>query len=125
MHYLLIFLGGGLGALSRYGLSAGVQSLAEQTRLHRFPAGILACNLLGCFLIGLLFGWIASRNGEHPAWLHPLAVTGFLGAFTTFSTFALDTHKLFQASPALAAANITASVIGSLAAVWLGFRCAS
>lgn len=123
MQWIHIFLGGGLGALFRYGVSSGIQSLAEQTRLHRFPIGILACNLLGCFLIGLLFGWIASRNGDHPAWLHPLAVTGFLGAFTTFSTFALDTQKLFDASPALAITNVASSVVGSLFAVWLGFKC--
>ncbi len=123
MNLIFIFLGGGLGALSRYGLSSGIQSLAENTRLHRFPLGILTCNLLGCFLIGLLFGWIASRHGEHPAWLHPFAITGFLGAFTTFSAFALDSHKLFESSPALAIANIAASVAGSLAAVWLGFKC--
>ncbi|MEJ6571658.1 MAG: fluoride efflux transporter CrcB [Akkermansiaceae bacterium] len=122
MNLLYIFLGGGLGAISRFGLSSGIQSLAEHTRLHRFPIGIFACNILGSFLIGCLFGYIASRGNEHPAWLHPLAVTGFLGAFTTFSTFALDSQKLFASSPALAILNITASVVGSLAAVWLGFK---
>ena len=122
MNLIYIFLGGGLGAVSRFGLSSGVQALAEHTRLHRFPVGILACNLLGSFLIGCLFGYIASRGNDHPGWLHPLAVTGFLGAFTTFSAFALDTHKLFSSSPALALLNIAASVIGCLAAVWLGFR---
>lgn len=65
---------------------------------------------------------IASRGNEHPAWLHPLAVTGLLGAFTTFSTFALDTQKLFSASPALAILNIAASVIGSIVAIRLGFK---
>lgn len=122
MNLIYVFLGGGLGALSRYGLSSGIQSLSENTRLHRFPIGILLCNLLGCFIIGLLFGWIASRSNQHPAWLHPFAVTGFLGAFTTFSTFALDTQKLFETSPALAITNVIASVIGSLLAVWLGFK---
>ncbi len=122
MNLLYIFLGGGLGAISRFGLSSGIQSLAEHTRLHRFPIGIFACNILGSFLIGCLFGYIASRGNQHPAWLHPLAVTGFLGAFTTFSTFALDTQKLFASSPALAILNIAASVVGSLLAVWLGFK---
>jgi len=122
MHWLYIFLGGGLGAVSRFGLSSGIQTLAEHTRLQRFPVGILACNLLGSFLIGCLFGYIASRAENHPAWLHPLAVTGFLGAFTTFSTFALDTQKLFSSSPLLAILNISASVLGCLAAVWIGFK---
>jgi CrcB protein len=94
MNLIFIFLGGGLGALSRYGVSSSIQSLVENTRLQRFPLGILACNLTGCFLIGLIFGWIA-----------------------------LDTQKLFESSPALAIVNIAASVAGSLLAIWLGFKC--
>jgi len=125
VNFVYIFIGGGLGAVSRFALSSAVQTLAEQTRLHRIPVGILACNLLGSLLIGALFGYIASRYEGHPAWLHPFAVTGFLGAFTTFSTFALDTQKLFSSSPLLAIINIAASVIGCLAAVWLGFKLAS
>ncbi len=125
MNLFFIFIGGGLGAISRFALSSGVQTLAEQTRLHRIPLGILTCNLLGSFLIGALFGYIASRSNGHPAWLHPFAVTGFLGAFTTFSTFALDTQKLFSSAPMLAIINIAVSVLGCLAAVWLGFKLAS
>ena len=120
MQWLYIFLGGGLGAVSRFAISSSVQTLAEQTRLHRFPVGILACNLLGSFLIGCLFGYVATRSEGQPAWLHPMAVTGFLGAFTTFSSFALDTHKLFSSTPLLAIVNILASVVGCLIAVWLG-----
>ena len=122
MQWLYIFLGGGLGAVSRFALSSSVQTLAEHTRLQRFPIGILVCNILGSFIIGCLFGYIASRTQNHPAWLHPFAVTGFLGAFTTFSAFAMDTQKLFSSSPLLAILNITASVIGCLLAVWLGFK---
>lgn len=122
MTLLYIFIGGGLGAVTRFGLSSAVQSLAEHTGLHRFPLGIFTCNLLGSFLIGCLFGYMASRTDTPPDWLHPLAVTGFLGAFTTFSTFALDTNKLFSASPALAILNITATLTGCLLAVYLGFK---
>lgn len=125
MNLFYIFIGGGLGAVSRFALSSGVQTLAEHTRLHRIPVGILACNLLGSLLIGVLFGYIASRSEGHPTWLHPFAVTGFLGAFTTFSTFALDTQKLFSSAPMLAIINIAVSVLGCLAAVWLGFKLAS
>jgi CrcB protein len=116
----LIFLGGGLGALSRWGLSSGVQRLAERTSLHQFPWGIIACNLLGCLLLGLVFGHFASRA---PAWLFPFAVTGFLGGFTTFSTFGRDTFEAFRDGfPAIALANILLSVLLGLAAVWAGIR---
>lgn len=124
MNFLLIFLGGGLGALSRYCLATGVESLVSSTKLHRFPLGILACNLLGCFCIGLLVGWIATREGGHPSWLHPFAVVGFLGAFTTFSSFAMDNHRLMADAPFHVISNIIISIIGSLIAVWLGFKLA-
>ena len=123
MNILLIFLGGGLGAVSRWGLSTGLQTLAEKTALHRFPLGIFACNILGCFLIGCAFGHFTQK---HPAWLFPLFVTGFLGGFTTFSTFSKDTLEAFQdGAPAIAFANILLSVTLSLAAVWGGMKLTS
>ncbi len=122
MTLLYIFLGGGLGAISRFALSSGVQHLAENTRLQRFPIGILTCNILGSFLIGLIIGLMAARHQESWARLHPFTIAGFLGSFTTFSTFALDTHKLFSENPTLAVINLLASVLGSLLAVWLGFK---
>lgn len=120
---LLVFLGGGLGAVSRWFLSAGVQTLAERTALKHFPWGILACNLFGCFLVGTLFGTLAQR--EHPAWLFPLAVTGFLGGFTTFSAFGNDTRQLFfEGFNSLALTNVLASTIGGIALVFLGYKIA-
>lgn len=120
MNALLIFLGGGLGALSRWGLSTGIQKLTIKTALAKFPLGILACNLLGCFLIGCVFGYFAQKN---PAWAFPLLVTGFLGGFTTFSTFGRDTFEAFNDGlPLIAVLNIVVSVLLGVLAVWAGLR---
>lgn len=121
MNALLIFLGGGLGSVARYGLSSGVQALAHKTPLHQFPVGILTCNLLGCFLIGALFGHFTQKSV--PPWVFPLLATGFLGGFTTFSTFAKDTHSLWTSGLThFALLKIALSVILGLAAVILGIR---
>lgn len=124
MNLFHIFLGGGLGAVSRYGLASAVQLMVQNTRLQRLPVGVFACNMLGCFLIGCAIGYFTSRGNTPPTWIHPFAVTGFLGGFTTFSTFALDNHKLLSDSPSHAGLNIAASIIGSMIAVWLGFKIA-
>jgi len=116
----LIFIGGGLGALSRWGLSTGIEKLTLKTVLHKFPLGILTCNLLGCFLIGCVFGYFAQK---YPAWAFPLLVTGFLGGFTTFSTFGRDTFEAFNDGlPLVALLNILLSVVLGVAAVWIGLR---
>ncbi|MDB4143713.1 fluoride efflux transporter CrcB [bacterium] len=121
MNALLVFLGGGLGSLARWSLAVGIQSLAEKTSLHRFPIGILTCNVLGCFLIGCLFGYFTNKTT--PPWVFPLLATGFLGGFTTFSTFAKDTHTLWTSGlTALAVAKIVLSILLGLAAVWAGIR---
>lgn len=118
---VLVFLGGGLGALARWLLSGSLQTLAERTPLHRFPWGIAACNLLGCFAIGALFGAFTTRTA--PAWVFPLVVTGFLGGFTTFSTFGSDTRELLtEGFRGLALVNLLGSTLGGLALVFLGFR---
>lgn len=113
---LLIFIGSGLGATARYLLSLQLQSSATDSKM---PWGILTCNLLGCLLIGLVFGLL---KAHHPNWISPLAVTGFLGGFTTFSTFALDSQKLIQSGNlSLALGYILLSVIGGLALCYLGY----
>ena len=121
MNALLVFLGGGLGSLARFGLSSGIETLAQRTSLQKFPIGILSCNVLGCFLIGCLFGYYTTRVA--PAWVFPLLATGFLGGFTTFSTFARDTHSLWTGGLAhLAFLKITLSVVLGVAAVFAGIR---
>ncbi|MEP4076369.1 fluoride efflux transporter FluC [Haloferula sp.] len=120
---LLIFLGGGLGAVSRWLLSVGVQSLAEKTALKHFPWGIITCNLIGCLLVGILFGAFSDR--EHPIFF-PLVVTGFLGGFTTFSAFGNDTRQLFyEGFNALAFTNVLVSTLGGVALVFVGYRIAA
>ncbi len=119
-HALVIFVGGGLGSVARWMLSSAIVHHLP-TRVRNFPFGILACNLLGCFLIGLFFGGLRSVRPEE-VW-RSLLVTGFLGGFTTFSTFAEDTHRMFHHGPAWGpAANIFASLVLGLAAVFLGHK---
>ncbi|MEJ6578773.1 MAG: fluoride efflux transporter CrcB [Akkermansiaceae bacterium] len=121
MNALLIFLGGGLGSLARWGLSESLQQLVVKTSLHRFPVGILTCNVLGSFLIGCLFGYYTSRVA--PTWIFPLFATGFLGGFTTFSTFAKDTHSLWTSGLThLAFLKITLSVVLGILAVFIGIK---
>ncbi|HAJ75178.1 MAG TPA: fluoride efflux transporter CrcB [Gammaproteobacteria bacterium] len=89
--YLAIAFGGALGAVSRYWLSSAV----ERFNGGSFPMGTFAVNLLGSFLIGMLFILFAEKMALAEQW-RPVLVIGFLGAMTTFSTFSLDALLLFQ-----------------------------
>jgi len=88
--FLLIF-GGSLGTLFRYGLGG----LVQQFFGTRFPFGTLVVNVAGCFLIGLFFSLSESRGALSPG-SRLLLMTGFCGAFTTFSTFMLETDNLLR-----------------------------
>ena len=89
--YLAIAFGGALGAVSRYWLSTAL----ERFNGSGFPMGTFAVNLLGSFLIGMLFILFAEKLSLVEQW-RPVLVIGFLGAMTTFSTFSLDALLLFQ-----------------------------
>ena len=89
--YLAIAFGGALGALSRYWLTVSI----ERFNGTGFPLGTFMVNLLGSFLIGLLYILFAEKLSVADQW-RPVIITGFLGAMTTFSTFSLDALLLFQ-----------------------------
>jgi len=114
--WLLLFVGGGLGATLRFALASWVDERVPAA----FPWGTLAVNAAGCFAIGLLATWADEHH-----WLTPgarlFAVAGVLGGFTTFSTFGLETWSLVEDRlPWLALANVAASVGVGLVAVILG-----
>lgn len=113
---LWVGLGGFLGAIARYGASHGVHRWLPLT----FPYGTLLVNLTGCLGIGLIAGILGQRH-SFPPFLRPLLMVGFLGGFTTYSTFAWETLRLGQAQEfAAAAANVLLHVSLGLVAAWLG-----
>ncbi len=117
---LLVMCGGSLGAASRY----GVGLLAVKLWGPGFPWGTLTVNLVGCFLIGLLFS-LADRVRLLTPEMRLFLITGYLGALTTFSSFALETVNAGRAGLMLQPlVNILVNNIGGLAltffGIWLG-----
>jgi CrcB protein len=118
-HWLAVMIGGAFGALARYGVGRAVVRLAGEP----VPWATWAANLTGCLLIGVAVTALQRAEAADTARL--LVVTGFLGAFTTFSTFSLDTLRLWTAGqPGLALLNAGGSVVLGLLFVWLGVRLA-
>lgn len=87
-HLILIAVAGALGALSRYGLVTLIGTRA-------FPWGTMTANVLGSCLMGFAYVYIVDKN-ILPENLKPFVMTGFLGAFTTFSTFSLEAWQLLD-----------------------------
>jgi len=112
----VIMLGGGLGAIARYMLSTSI----NEKLASNFPYGTLIVNVIGSFLMGFLAMWLVEKLGLNP--LLRLAIfVGFLGAFTTFSTFSMETLHLFEEGLAgRALLNMLVNVVLSVLAVWLG-----
>jgi len=114
MSWTLVFgvaLGGALGALARLFLASALRNVIDG-----FPVGTFAINAIGCFVFGLLWAWNA---GKWPAPVAAAVFTGFLGAFTTFSTFAFESLELWhQGRVAAFALNVIGqNLVGLLAAL--------
>ncbi len=120
LELLAIGVGGALGAVARYLTSTATYAWLGQN----FPYGTLLVNILGSLLMGFLFHMLVERMSAALEWRAALLV-GFLGAFTTFSTFSIETLALIEEGRALAAlANAGISVIGCVGAAWMGFNIA-
>ena len=117
MKYLLILLGGGVGSLSRYLIGSAVVT-RYGTRLPIM--GTMTINVTGSFLIGILMTLITERFGTNQN-LRPLLVIGFLGGYTTFSSFEWETYSVIRDGGFwVGILNIVGSVTLGYAAVWLG-----
>lgn len=117
----LVMCGGSLGAASRYGISL----LSVRVLGTGFPWGTLIVNLLGCFLIGVLFTLAARARLLTPD-MRLLLITGYMGALTTFSTFALETVSAGRGGMLLQSlANVLANNVGGIACTFFGIWVAS
>ncbi|HEY2893261.1 MAG TPA: fluoride efflux transporter CrcB [Pirellulales bacterium] len=118
-HVLLVGLGGCLGSIARYKLSGFV---LHHSADWRFPLGTFAVNVVGCLIAGLLAGLI-ERQHWFSADTRIFLFSGFLGGFTTFSAFGVDTMFLLRRGEFLVAFGYVAfSVLCALAALWLAMK---
>jgi CrcB protein len=114
--FLLVGLGGAIGAMLRYGVGVTVGSLA-----NGFPAATLVVNIAGSLAMGLLIGLLARTTPQLQNEIRLFVAIGVLGGFTTFSSFSLDAITLLERGDlALAVAYIGGSVLLSLAGLTLG-----
>jgi fluoride exporter len=114
--YLLIAFGGALGSLARYWVGSTVASRMGT----KFPYGTFVINLTACVIIGFSLAFLERRTGINPAWRF-LVPVGFVGAYSTFSTFEWEIFiNLQTGSFFIAVLYVTLSVFLGLAAVWCG-----
>lgn len=118
--YLMIAVGGAIGAIARY----EVTNLIQHQGHAGFPYGTFVVNMTGCLVIGFTIGLLDEHVVANPNW-RLLIVTGFVGAYTTFSTFEAETFNAVTSGDfAIALGNVAGSVVAGYFAVWLGFALA-
>ena len=116
LNYLLVFLGGGLGSMCRYGIAHGLSNYKTT-----FPFATLIANIISCLILGYLVG--LSLKNQTSDYQRFLWMTGFCGGFRTFSTFSNETFLLLQQGEIFhAVANIVISITVCLICIYLGFK---
>ena len=118
MNLLLIAIGGAIGSVARFLFSSLVQRVVPTL----FPFGTFAVNVVGCIVFGLIAGVAARERVTLAPEARAFLLTGVLGGFTTFSTFAFESvHLLSDGQFLWAATNITGQVVAGLAGLWMGY----
>jgi len=119
---ILVGLGGALGSIARFKISAAALELAAG---GRFPLGTFLVNVIGCLTIGVLAGLAAKDNFFSPD-ARLFFFTGITGGFTTFSAFGLETFTLIRRGDVLLAGGyVTASIVCGLLVLWVGYAVAA
>jgi len=120
VHFLLVFLGGGIGAAARH--FVGVYSLRHFG--PNFPYGTMIVNVTGSLIMGLFIGWLVRRGVSSSNELRLFVATGVLGGFTTFSAFSLDIANLWERGALMSTATyaigtVLICIIAVFAGLWL------
>jgi CrcB protein len=116
MGYLIVFLGGGVGAALRHGINVAT----ARTLGTAFPYATLLINISGSFIMGLVAAYFAFKGGASQHW-RLFLTTGILGGYTTFSAFSLDAALLYERGEiGMAALYVIASVAISIAGLFAG-----
>jgi len=114
--YAMIALGGALGAIARYQVTAVVQARMPGA----FPWGTFVVNITGCLAMGIVMTLLSERMTMHPSWRFLIPV-GFIGAYTTFSAVEFETFRaVTEGAVLIGAANAIGSIVAGYAALWLG-----
>lgn len=115
--YIMIGIGGAIGAIARYQVAAMIQARIPVG----FPYGTFVVNVSGCLVMGFATALLTERLVVHPNWRFLIPI-GFIGAYTTFSTFELETFRaVSEAAWPIAIANVVGSCIAGYLALWAGF----